>query len=438
MQLTGGWGPVATGGGGRRWPWRLAAAALACAVTAAAALASVGTRAVQAAQDNIEVVALEGLDAIEEGQPLHVLIVGSDARGGLTDEQLSELTLGSFTGQRSDTVILASVSADRSNVSFVSMPRDLVVSDSDGGIAKLTETYGEGRDALVRVVREDLGFPVNHYVEVSIEGFISTVEVVGGVRMCLDEPLVDDKSGADFEAGCQEFTPEEALSYVRSRRGGLGDFDRIDRQQQFLRAMLARIVDLRLLLDPGRLVDVAEEVSSQVTTDDQLSISRMVGLAQDLQGAVRDGIEMVTVPGYTRSLDDGGVTKSFIVPYGPGLEALQEGVRAGEPLPSRGTSDERGETTVGLWTAGLPGAGVVESTLVWGGFQPQVLGTGDLDAGATTSVIALPGNEEAAGWVAAHLGAPIVDAPAGVTLPDNVDVLVVTGDDAGNRAVPTT
>ena len=288
----------------------------------------------------------------------------------------------------------------------------------------------------MRVVREDLGFPVNHYVEVSIEGFISTVEVVGGVRMCLDEPLVDSKSGADFAAGCQEFTPEEALAYVRSRRGGLGDFDRIDRQQQFLRAMLARIVDLRLLLDPGRLVAVAEDVSSQVTTDDQLSISQVVGLAQDLQGAVRGGIEMVTVPGYTRSLDDGGVTKSFIVPYGPGLEALQEDVRAGRELPSRGTSDERAETTVGLWTAGLPGAAVVESTLVWGGFSPVVLGPGELDAGDTTSVVALPGHEEQAAWVAAHLGAPVVEVPAGTTLPDDVDVVVVTGEDAGGGGVP--
>ncbi len=366
-----------------------------------------------------------------------MLVVGSDSRGDLTDEEISELSLGDFTGQRSDTVILASVSADRSAVSMVSMPRDIVVSDSDGGIAKLTESYGEGREELLRVVREDLGFPVNHYVEVSIEGFISTVEVVGGVRMCLDEPLVDSKSGADFDEGCQEFTPEEALSYVRSRRGALGDFDRIERQQQFLRAMLARIVDLRLLLDPGRLVDVAEEVSSQVTTDDQLSITRMVRLAQDLQGAVRDDVEMVTVPGYTRSLDDGGVTKSFIVPYQPGLEALQDDVRSGQPLASRGTAEERAETTVGLWTAGLPGAAVVESTLVWSGFQPVVLGTGALDAGDSTSVIALPGKEEQAGWVAAHLGAPIVEPPTGAELPTDVDVLVVTGDDAGSDSDPT-
>ena len=436
MRSTGSWGPVTTGGAGRRWPWRLGAALLACGVAAAAALASVGTQAVQAAQDNIEVIAMTGLDDVEEGRPLHVLIVGSDARGGLTDEQLQELTLGSFTGQRSDTVILASVSADRSVVSFVSMPRDLLVSDSDGGIAKLTETYGDGRDALVRVVREDLGFPVNHYVEVSIEGFMSTVEVVGGVRMCLDEPLVDTKSGADFAAGCQEFTPEEALAFVRSRQGELGDIDRIDRQQQFLRAMLARIIDLRLLFDPARLVTVAEEVSSQVTTDDQLSVGRMVGLAQDLQSALGDGIGMVTVPGYTQSLDDGGVSKSFIVPYGPGLAALQEAVRDGQELASRGTSEQRAETTVGLWTAGLPGAAVVESTLLWGGFTPEVLGTGDLDVGATTTVVALPGKQEQAGWVAAHLGAPVVEVPTGAELPDGVDVLVVTGEDAVSRPVP--
>lgn len=432
MSAAGAWGPVATGGPGRRWPRRVGAVLLAGFVASAAAVASVGAQAVRAAQDNIEVVALTGLDAAGEGQPLHVLLVGSDARDDLTQAQIDELTLGDFTGQRSDTVILVSVSADRSNVSLLSMPRDLVVSDSDGGLAKLTETYGDGRDELVRAVREDLGFPVNHYVEVSLGGFIGTVEAVGGVRMCLDEPLHDRKSGADFEAGCQEFTPADALAYVRSRQGTLGDLERIDRQQQFLRAMLARIVDLRLLLDPGRLVDVAEEVSSQVTTDDQLSITRMVGLAQDLQGAVRDGIEMVTVPGYSRSLDDGGVSKDFIVPYAPGLEALQEAVRSGEPLASRGTAELRAETTVGLWTGGLPGAAVVESTLLWGGFEPRVLGHGGLDAGGTTAVIALPGKEEQAGWVAAHLGAPITEPPAGTDLPDGVDVLVVTGEDEGS------
>lgn len=436
MSATGGWGPVATGGPGRRWPRRVAGVLLTGLVASATALASVGTQAVQAAQDNIEVVSLTGLDAAEEGQPLHVLVVGSDARDDLTKEEIDELSLGDYTGQRSDTVILLSVSADRSNVSLVSMPRDTVVSDSDGGIAKLTETYGEGREELVRVVREDLGFPVNHYIEVSITGFMNTVEVVGGVHMCLDEPLHDSKAGAAFEAGCQDFSPQESLAYVRSRQGGLGDLERIERQQQFLRAMLSRIVDLRLLLDPGRLVDVAEEVSSQVTTDDQLSITRMVGLAQDLQGAVGDGVEMVTVPGYTRSLNDGGVSKSFIVPYEPGLEALQEAVRSGEPLASRGTREERAETTVGVWTGGRPGAAVVESTLLWGGFQPTVLGNGVLDAGDTTAVIALPGNEDQAGWVAAHLGAPIVEPPAGTELPDGVDVLVVTGDDAGSRSDP--
>lgn len=429
MLPAGAWGPVATGGVGRRWPRRIAGVVLAAVVTAGTALAAIGTTAVRTAQENIEVVALTGLDAAEAGQPLHVLVVGSDARDELSDEERSELSLGSFAGQRSDTVFLASVSADRSQVSLVSFPRDTVVSDSDGGIAKLTETYGEGREELVRVVREDLGFPVNHYVEVSITGFIGTVEVVGGVRMCLDEPLVDSKSGSDFEAGCQEFTPSEALSYVRYRGPVRGDLGRIERQQQFLRALLARIVDLRLLLDPGQLVDVAEEVSSEITTDDGLSVGQMVRLAQDLQGSINDGIGMVTIPGYAQKLDDGGVSKDFVVPFAPGLEQLREAVRSGEALASRGTDDERAETTVGLWSAGLPTASAVESTLFLGGFGVQVLGAGPVEGGRQTSVVATPGNEEQAGWVAAHLGVPIVAAPTGVDLPD-VDVVVVAGTDA--------
>lgn len=437
IMATGAWGPVAHGGAGRRWPRRLAAALLSVLAALSTAYISAGTQALQAVQGNIDVIELTGLDATEEGRPLHVLVVGSDSRGNLSADEVDDLHLGSvgsFAGQRSDTVILASVSADRSNVSLVSLPRDLVVSDTDGGIAKLTETYGDGREALLRAVREDLGFPVNHYVEVSIGGFISAVDVVGSVRMCLEEPLHDDRSGADFEAGCQEFSPEESLAFVRSRFGTRGDVDRIVRQQQFIRAMLDRIISARSLLDPGRLVRVAEEVSAEITTDDGLPISRMVSLAQDLRGALAGDVEMVTVPAYPQELQDGSATKKFLVPYDPGLQALQEAVRDGAALAPRGGQDERSTVAVGVWTAGdVPRAAVVESTLLYGGFTPQVLGAGEITTDGPTSVTARSGHHEEAEWVAAHLGASIVDLPSGVELPEGIDVVVVAGNDASPR-----
>jgi LCP family protein required for cell wall assembly len=434
MVEAGAWGPMANGGLGRRWPRRALALLSAGAVAYAAAIGSVATLAVQAVSENIELLSVGGLDLAQDGKPLHVLVVGSDERGNLTRAERDALSLGDFDGARSDTVILLTVAADRSNVSLVSMPRDLVVGDTDGGIAKLTETFGDGRDELVRAVTEDLGFPVNHYIEVSITGFMQTVEVVGSVQICLDEPLRDRKSGANFEAGCQEMDPQESLAYVRSRQGGLGDFERIERQQTFLRALLGRVIDAQLLLDPGRMLTIANEVSQQIATDDTLTVTRMVRLAQDLRGAVGGDVEMLTVPGYTKGLNDSGVTKSFIVPYGPGLAALLDDVRNGRDPATRGTAEERAETTVGVWTGGRQGAGVVESTLQWGGFLPLVLGSTQIDAGAITTVYVVPGFEAQAGYVAAHLGAPMLPLPLGVDIDQRAEVIVSVGDDAGDRS----
>lgn len=436
MAGVGAWGPTAIGGRGRRWPRFLLAALLSAGVAAVSATASVATYTVNAVTQNVEVVEVGGLDQATAGEPLHVLVVGSDARTGLTESERQALSLGSFDGQRSDTVILVSISADRSEVSMVSFPRDLVVADSDGGIAKLTETYSEGRDALVRAVREDLGFPVNNFVEVSITGFIETVDVIGSVEVCLEEPLRDRDAGADLPAGCQELDPTDALAYVRSRDGLLGDFDRIERQQTFLRGMIAEVLDARLLLDPGRLVAVAEEVSSNVTVDESLDVPTMVTIAQQLQDALSGGIEMATVPAYPRTLDDDGATKAFVVPYEPGLRELVAEVRSDQPVAPRGTGQAREEVEVALWTGGRPGAAVVESTLVHGGFDVDVAGSGPLDAGPTTTVYELPGQEQQAAWVGAHLGAPVRSLPAELTAPDGATVVVAVGDDAEVGAPP--
>ena len=436
MAGVGNWGPVARGGRGRRWPRFVLAAVLSAAVAAVGATASVASITYGAVTQNIERASVEGLEQTTEGEPLHVLVVGSDAREGLTEVERQALSLGTFDGSRSDTVLLVSVSADQSEVSLVSFPRDLVVSEPDGSIAKLTETYSGGRDALVRAVREDLGFPVNHYVEVSITGFIETVEVVGSVEVCLDEPLVDSKSGADLVEGCQELDPEQALSYVRSRQGATGDFERIERQQQFLRGLVREILDRRLLLDPGRLVSVAEEVSQNLTVDEGLSVGLMADLSRQMQDALTGGVTMVTVPAFPRELDDGGTTKNFVIAYEPGLETLIEDLENGDELPSRGEPDERADVSVLLWTGGeTAAAAIVESTLFTGGFGSIGIDFGPGGTTGDTVVHPVPGFEEQADWVAAHLGATVEPLPADVTVPEGRTVVVEVGQDSVDAAL---
>jgi hypothetical protein len=96
--------------------------------------------------------------------------------------------------------------------------------------------------------------------------------------------------------------PRDSLAFVRSRSGPRADFERIDRQQQFIRSVLVRLLDGRLLTDPARLYQLVDDVASNLVTDDRLGISEMRSLSTEMIGVVRDGLPMMTLPSYPRTV----------------------------------------------------------------------------------------------------------------------------------------
>ena len=358
------------------------------------------------------------------------LIVGSDSRAGLSDADRAELTLGNFTGQQSDTLIYVAISDDRETVTLVSIPRDLLVFEEDGEPRKLTDLFAGGPDPLVRALRSNLGLPVNHFAMVSLGGFIDIVRTLGTVEVCLERPLVDVKSGADFDAGCHEMGARDALAFVRSRSGPRADFERIDRQQQFIRSVLARVLDGSLLTDPARVYRLVDDVASNLVTDDRLGVTQMRELSTEMLGVVRDGLPMMTLPSYPRTV----AGRAYVLPYGPGARALLEDLRAGRAPAERGTAQTRGQTSVVLYSGGRElGTQIVQDVLLSSGFRS--LGTAGpgpsrMDALGTTTVYSLPEQQVRAEWVAAVLGAPVLPLPEGVRVPDSAEVVVAIGDDA--------
>lgn len=437
-QDIGPWGDRVSGGRANRVLRRLAATLGLVMLVLATAGATTVYLLVERAEANLTRIAVPELDAPASEDPTSetsssssarsFLLVGSDSREGLDAAQRQELSLGTFDGQRSDTMIYVSVSADRSEISLVSLPRDLLVID-DGQQRKLTDTFARGPDNLVRIIQENFGLPVNHYAEVTVSGFLDVVDTLGGVELCLDEPLVDRRAGADLDAGCLRRTPEEALAFSRSRQGPRGDLERVERQQTFLRAVLSELVQTRVLADVPRLFDLVDDLASSVTTDENLSITEMRSLADELRQVVRDGIPMTTVPGYSARID--GIW--YLVAYEPGARALFEDLRAGRPVADRGSPQQREDTRVAIWSGGRGTAtGRVAETLLYAGFTAGGAGQGpaELHADAVTTVYRLPGRGDQADWVAATLGAPIVDLPADATAPEGADVVVAVGDDA--------
>ena len=390
-----------------------------------------GTLLLRQADASLTRIQVPELDVVDStAQAISFLVVGSDSRAGLSEIDRAELTLGNFTGQQSDTVLYVAISEDRSTVTLVSIPRDLLVFDADGQPRKLTDLFAGGPDPLLRALRSNLGLPVNHFAMVSLGGFIDIVRTLGSVEVCLERPLVDVKSGANFEAGCHEMGPRDALAFVRSRSGPRSDFERIDRQQQFIRSVLVRLLDGRLLTDPARVYQLVDDVASNLVTDDRLGLAEMRSLSTEMLGVVRDGLPMMTLPSYPRTV----AGRAYVLPYGPGARALLDDLRDGRPPAPRGTAQTRSQTTVVLFSGGREaGTQIVQDTLLSSGFRS--LGTAGpgparVDALATTTVYSLPEQELRAEWVAAVLGAPVIPLPEGVRVPDGAQVVVAVGEDA--------
>lgn len=436
------WGPTVRGGSRHRLARRLLAALGVLAIAAVTAMGTTAYLVVRQADANLTRVAVGSLEAV--GSPSdarHFLVVGSDDRSGLSREEQRELTLGTeeeFGGQRSDTMIYVTISEDRSQVTLISIPRDLVVERDDGSLTKVTNVFAGGPEPVVESLRRTYGLPTNHYAKVSLGGFIDVVETLGGVTIELDEPLVDRKSGANFtEPGVYEMDPVEALSFVRSRQGTHGDYERIERQQTFIKAVLGELVETGNLTNPARLLRLVDDITGSLTTDDGLGLQEMRFLADDLRTVVTGGVPMRTFPSYAIDLPGSSNLPrgSYVLPYEPGAKALADAVRSGLPLPETATREQAAEVTVAM----VPGQNqsatnnVLVPTLVFANYE--IVGWSSaperIHATTTTTVYAREGKTTEAEWVAAHLGAEVRPLPAGVAAPDGADVVVAVGADAG-------
>lgn len=428
-----GWRQQRDGGRSRRGLRRLATLVGAIAILVGSVGSVSATMLLRQADANLTRIPVPELDAVAaSARADSFLLVGSDSRAGLSEVDRAELTLGNFTGQQSDVLIYVAISEDRQHVTLLSLPRDLLVFDDDGAPTKLTDTFAGGPDPLLRALRRNLGLPVNHFAMLSLGGFIDIVRTLGTVQICLEQPLVDVKSGANFSAGCHDMSARESLSFVRSRVGPRADYERIDRQQQFLRSVLLQLIGRDVLTDPALLYRLVENVASNIVTDDRLSLNDMRVLSSEMVDVVRDGLPMITLPSYPRTV--GG--RAYVLPYGPGARALLEDLRAGLPPEPRGTAEARRTTTVVLFSGGRDiESQIVQDTLLTAGFRS--LGTagpgpGRLDALSTTTVYAVPEEEVRAAWVAAVLGAPMRPLPEGFSVPLGAQVVVAIGEDASS------
>ncbi len=221
-----------------------------------------------------KVDAFPGGDRPAEGKGTNIVLVGSDSRAGLTAKEGRKLGTGGpkIAGQRTDSIMVLHLS-DSGTSTLVSIPRDSWVPIPGHGQNKINASFSiGGPKLLVSTIEGATGLHIDHYMEIGFGGFAGVVNAVGGVRMCLPEPVKDSYAHIDLKAGCQTLNGKNALGYVRSRHAfAEGDFAREQHQREFLGALMKKAASPANLLVPWRLKKLGESGAQGLAVDKDMS-----------------------------------------------------------------------------------------------------------------------------------------------------------------------
>jgi len=294
-----------------------------------------------------------------------VLVLGIDERSQET---------GPF---RTDTMILLTLDPASKQAGALSIPRDLWVpipGYPEGRINTahfLGDLYGHegGGPALaVQTVEYNIGVPIDYYVRINFQGFVTLVNQIGGIDVLVEETIIDPtypdyNYGYDpltIEAGWHHFDGEMALKYARTRHGS-SDFDRAHRQQQVLLAIMERVTSLNMLPDLARNASkLYDNLQSSVQTD--MALDQALALAnlalQVDRSTIRLGVidQTCTQPWVTPN------GAQVLVPLRDEMRAVRDYVFAADQIVVEGGTQSNPETVLPTPTPELASVAVLNGT----------------------------------------------------------------------------
>jgi LCP family protein required for cell wall assembly len=265
-------------------------------------------------------------------KPFNLLLVGSDSRAFVDNSTQVRAfgNEGSAGGQRSDVTMVARFDPANKTVTLLSIPRDLEV-DIPGntpgisGENRINAAYNSGPDLLVQTIEQVLGIPVNHYASVGFDGFSGMVNALGGITMDFPTPVKDQFTGLHVtQTGCQVVNGTTALQLVRSRHlyylqngywhyDGESDFSRIQRQDAFFRAVLAKInVSITNPLAINSFIGAAV---GNVSIDDTLTQGDLLHIAEFFRGLPSSHLVTETLPTVGHVTSGGADVLELAQPY---------------------------------------------------------------------------------------------------------------------------
>ena len=400
--------------------------------------------------DRVPVAAVRAEGVDPDGRDRNVLLVGSDSREGLTEEELLEVRTGlkggGNEGTLTDTIVLLHVPAGGGAPVLVSFPRDSWVEIPGSGRGRINTAYqvgereapGSGPSKLVETVEALSGLQIDAYMEVGFIAFLRLTDALGGVEVNLCQPAQDVKAGIDLPAGVQRLDGGDALGFVRQREGlPRGDLDRVARQQYFLAQAARQVLSPSTLLRPDRALRLLQAVTSSVTVDEGTSTFDLARLAWRLRGAASGGLAYQTVPVSDPAARRGSalvveLDEAALPGFFAGLSP-EDGGGGSEPPPTVEVPPTaiRLEVRNGTSRAGL--ARTAADDLARQGFT--VTGTGNADRTDTATSVVLHGSDRAESAATVAASVPGATTQLDPSLGARGLVLVVGADYAGTRAV---
>ncbi|WP_238146596.1 LCP family protein [Ornithinimicrobium murale] len=266
-----------------------------------------------------------------DGAGSNFLLVGTDSRENLSRAERNDLVTGHAEGARADTMMLLHL-PDSGEPILVSVPRDSYVEIPGQGSNKINAAYSiGGPPLLVDTLEQSTGLRIDGYLEIGFGGFVEVVSTVGGVEMCLDEPVSDEKTRLDLPEGCQRLEGAEALNYVRMRYSDpRGDLGRVERQREFLSALTQEMATPETMLVPWRLRDVGTATGSAMALGEDTSMWETGRMALGMRSIAQGKGQSLTVPiGDANYSTHAG---SSVLWDEAAADAMFEALRTGQPL----------------------------------------------------------------------------------------------------------
>jgi LCP family protein required for cell wall assembly len=234
---------------------------------------------------------------------MNVLLIGTDARVSAADCKLGGDCSSSGSGN-SDVLMVIHLSADRTNSTIMSIPRDTETTIPDCGsnssyYGMINSSMAYGASCTVATVHQLTGLTIDHYIEVDFSGVVTMSDALGGVPVCVSNNMYDKDSGLRLNAGTTVIKGQQALEFVRTRHGFYdgSDLGREKAQHIFLSNMIRQLRSEASFTDIGNLYTIADAATKSLQVDDGLAgVTNLLSLFSTMNKVPTNRVTFVTMP----------------------------------------------------------------------------------------------------------------------------------------------